>query len=201
MWENKTINTSDRPGGWYLTGKSSDPALAAQPRGVEVRASAVPAGYARKAALFDRRYCGTQLGQVGPLEAHLASLPQVKAIVFGGYGEASAGTRALIKDLARETALRRERREGFNCSDVGQATGVVAWWITRRWGRLAVRSAAQVKDNALQQVRGSPPALREARARAPPPRGAEDAFWTHRRTACDQGDYSGRAFGGFSSWS
>ena len=35
-------------------------------------------------------------------EAHLGSLPQVKALVFGGYGEASAGTRALIKDYERQ---------------------------------------------------------------------------------------------------
>ena len=171
----------------------------AQPRAAEVRAKALPANYVFEARKFDRACCSSQPGEVGPLEAHLAKLPQVKAIVFGGYGEASAGTRALVTGIAREVVLRRERRESFNCSDVNQAAGVVTWWITRRWGRLAVLSAARVKEHALLQVGGSEPARREAWARAPPPCGAADAFWTHRRTARDHGDFAGWAFGGFSS--
>ena len=124
-------------------------------------------------------------------------LPGVKPLVFGGYGEASAGTRALIKGLAAEMALRRERCEDFNCNSTKQARGVVSWWLTRRWGRLAIVTAAQVKENALLQVAGSEPARREARAKAPPPDGAADAFWAHRRSARDGGCYAGRQFGGF----
>ena len=105
--------------------------------------------------------------------------------------------RRLINALAFETASRRQRREDFDCLNVKQAQGVVAWWITRRWGRMALLTAAQVKEHALTFVGGSEQAYRDARARVPPPDGAADAFWAHRRTARDGGSYAGRGFGGF----
>jgi len=71
--------------------------------------------------------------------------------------------------------------------------------MTRRWGRMAVLTAAQVKEHALIHVAGSEQAFRDARARVPPPDGAADAFWAHKRTARDGGSYAGRGFGGFGS--
>ena len=66
----------------------------------------------------------------------------MRPLVFGGYGECSDGVRRLINALALETASRRQRREDFDCLNVKQAQGVVAWWITRRWGRMSLLTAA-----------------------------------------------------------
>ena len=40
--------------------------------------------------------------------------------------------------------------------------------MTQRWGRMAVLTAAQVKEHAPIQVAGSDQAFRDARARAEP---------------------------------
>ena len=100
-------------------------------------------------------------------------------------------------EFVREIIGSRQRREDFNCYTEDQAKGVAAWWLTRRWGRRAVLTAAQVKDSAMEAVLGSDQALRGERARRPPPGGAADAFWAHRRSAQDGPSYAGRAFGGF----
>jgi len=193
MLELKTANTNLNPGSLYQTGPSDD-----LRRGADVRSSRIPGEYRAKADRFDVKYCGTTADQrPGPMRRALDRLPEVKGLVFGGYGECSGGVRGLIKALALEVASRRQRREDFNCTSVQQAQGVVSWWLTRRWGRMAVLTAAQVKEHALIEVAGSAQAFRDARARAPPPNGAADAFWNHRRTARDGGSYAGRGFGGF----
>ena len=64
---------------------------------------------------------------------------------------------------------------------------------------MLVLTPAQVKEHALIHVAGSEQAFRDARARVPPPDGAADAFWAHRRKARDGGSYAGRGFSGFGS--
>ena len=195
MFEVKTLNINLNAHSAYSAGS-----LAAGEdlrRGADTREAQVPSEYRRKADKFDRRFCGTQEGSVGPLRRALDGFPEVRPLVFGGYGECSDGVRRLINALALETASRRQRREDFDCLNVKQAQGVVAWWITRRWGRMSLLTAAQVKEHALTFVGGSEQAYRDARARVPPPDGAADAFWAHRRTARDGGSYAGRGFGGF----
>ena len=195
MFELKTLNVNLKASSPYGTGHlASGEDLR---RGADVREARIPSEYRNKANKFDRRFCGTSAGDTGPLRRALDGFPEVRPLVFGGYGECSRGVRRLIKALAQESASRRQRREDFNCLGAKQAQGVVAWWMTRRWGRMALLSAAQVKENALIHVAGSEQAFWDARARAPPPDGAADAFWAHRRTACDDGSYAGRGFGGF----
>ena len=60
----------------------------------------------------------TQAGSVGPLRRALDGFPEVRPLVFGGYGECSDGVRRLINALALETATRRQRREDFDCLNV-----------------------------------------------------------------------------------
>ena len=195
MFEVKTLNVNLNASNAYSAGSLA--AGGDLRRGADTREAQVPSEYRRKADRFDRRFCGTQPGSVGPLRRALDGFPEVRPLVFGGYGECSEGVRRLINALAFETASRRQRREDFDCLNVKQAQGVVAWWITRRWGRMALLTAAQVKEHALTFVGGSEQAYRDARARVPPPDGAADAFWAHRRTARDGGSYAGRGFGGF----
>ena len=195
MFELKTLNVNLKASSPYGTGHlASGEDLR---RGADVREARIPSEYRNKANKFDRRFCGTSAGDTGPLRRALDGFPEVRPLVFGGYGECSRGVRRLIKALAQESASRRQRREDFNCLDAKQAQGVVAWWMTRRWGRMALLTAAQVKEDALISVAGSEQAFRDARARVPPPDGAADAFWAHRRTARDGGSYAGRGFGGF----
>lgn len=197
MFELKTLNVNLNASSLYQTGRlASGEDLR---RGSDAREARVPSEYRRKADKFDQRFCGTLAGDTGPLRRALDGFPEVRPLAFGGYGECSGGVRRLIKALALESATRRQRREDFNCLTVKQAQGVVAWWMTRRWGRMAVLTAAQVKEHALIHVAGSEQAFRDARARVPPPDGAADAFWAHRRTARDGGSYAGRGFGGFGS--
>ena len=197
MFELKTLNVNLNAASLYQTGRLvSGEDLR---RGADVREARVPSEYRSKADKFDRQVCGTLRGETGPLRRALDGFPEVRPLAFGGYGECGGGVRRLIKALALESATRRQRREDFNCLSVKQAQGVVAWWMTRRWGRMAVLTAAQVKEHALIHVSGSEQAFRDARARVPPPDGAADAFWAHKRTARDGGSYAGRGFGGFGS--
>lgn len=193
MYEMKTLNTNvNAASSCYVTG----PRAQDLPRGADVRADKVPSEYHRKALNFDAKYCGVP-GGGGPMCTALAGMPEVRPLCFGGYGEGSSTVRSLISDLAGQIAGSRQRREDFNCYTEDQAKGVAAWWLTRRWGRRAVLTAAQVKDSAMEAVLGSDQALRGERARRPPPGGAADAFWAHRRSAQDGPSYAGRAFGGF----
>ena len=77
---------------------------------------------------------------------------------------------------------------------------MVTWHLTRQIGRIGAILAAQAREHQLQHVVGSPHARREARAEwGDLPDGAGSAYWFHRRTARDGGEYAGRGFGGFSS--
>jgi hypothetical protein len=195
MFEVKTMTINPKASGCYQERRL--PARDELRRGTDVREKQIPRDYRRKAKLFDERYCGTPPDEEGPLRQALKAFPEVWPLAFGGYGECGPGVRRLISALAFESATHRQRREDFNCTNEGQAQGVVAWWLTRRWGRMAVLTAAQVKEHALIQVAGSEQAFRNARARVPPPDGAAGSFWAHRRTARDGGSYAGRGFGGF----
>ena len=165
-------------------------------RGADEREARVPREYRAKADKFDRTYCGTtradqDAGLSGPLRRALDGFPEVRPLAFGGYGEAGSGVRRLIKALAFESASRRQRREDFNCTSLAQAQGVVAWWMTRRWGRMAVLTAAQVKDGARPHPgrRLGPSVPRCARS------GNESCSTARRMPSghCTQADGPGRA--------
>ena len=72
-------------------------------------------------------YCDVEPGQVGPVEAKLHSLGQVRGVVFGAFGEASRPVHDLVDFIAtsrvavagpqrgREGAFERARgRESYN---------------------------------------------------------------------------------------
>ena len=108
--------------------------------------------------------------------------------------------RRLVKSLALEMAKDSERCADFNCTGYEQAQGVIAWHFTRHWGRTSVITAAQVKIHQLQCVGGSPQAKRKAHRKwSVLPGGLGSAYWLHRRSARDGGEYAGRGFGGFAS--
>ena len=69
-------------------------------KAVEKRAGELHHTYVVKARNTDRKYCGTPAGVTGPVENKLASMGEVKGIVFGAFGEASQATHDLIYHLA-----------------------------------------------------------------------------------------------------
>ena len=69
-------------------------------RAVQVRANQLNHEYILKARNTDELYCGTPRGVTGPVENKLATMGEVKGIVFGGFGECSDALHKLIYELA-----------------------------------------------------------------------------------------------------
>ena len=69
-------------------------------RAMDKRAGQLRHEYVITARSVDRQYCGMEPGQVGPVEAKLNSLGQVRGVVFGAFGEASEAVHDLVNHLA-----------------------------------------------------------------------------------------------------
>ena len=54
----------------------------------------------------------------------------------------------------------------FGNNDLNKAKGIIAWYLKRRWTRLAVMSAAQCRMDAMAYVGGTPQQAAAARHRA-----------------------------------
>ena len=141
--------------------------------GVARRARGLPAEYAAKAREVDRRYCGTLVGAVGPVEATLQAYEPVRGIVFGAWGEASPATNKFLSQIAKIGAQTHWR--SMRCEDPVATTGVLAWLLRRRWGLTTLRENARLKLDRLEYVgRG---ALAASRRRT----GAADAHAARQR--------------------
>jgi len=117
---------------------------------VKCRANALPAEYAAKAREVDQRYCGTERGAVGPVQARLRTLEPVRGLVFGAWGEGSPALHKLLTVMAQCGAQCHWR--GMRCEDPGNAIGTLAWLLRRRWGLTALRENARLKLERLQYV-------------------------------------------------
>ena len=112
MLEYKQVHVSTSTGSVYGRGGAPGALLT---RGVEVRASKVPAEYRRKADKADRKYCGAGPGEwPGPVRRRLDSMREVLPLVFGSMGESSSSVRELAKATAEVAALNRSCRADFN---------------------------------------------------------------------------------------
>ena len=91
--------------------------LARRNRGVERRVVPLPAEYSNPLAKLDRKYHGTPLGQVGPLEERLQGYGRLQCLVMGTFQEGSKDLHALLEILtdcklrARGLARGREGTE------------------------------------------------------------------------------------------
>ena len=141
------------------------------------RARALPAEYANKARLVDRRFCHTLPPDVGPVEARLRTFDPVRGLVFGAWGEGSPDVERLLTAFSRTGAARHWRE--MQRAGPAEAQGVLAWLLRRRWGMTALREAARLKLERLAYV-GRGAALAADR------RGAADASEAAvlRRAAC-----------------
>ena len=74
--------------------------LARNKRGVERRVVPLPGEYSKPLAKLDRKYHGTVVGQVGPLERRLQGYGRLQCLVMGTFQEGSKDLHALLETLA-----------------------------------------------------------------------------------------------------
>jgi len=140
------------------------------------RARVLPAEYARKARGVDQCFCGTPIGNIGPVEAKLRTYDPVRGLVFGAFGEASPDVERLLSVFCRTGAMQHWRH--MRVAGPSEAQGILAWMLRRRWGMTALREAARLKLERLQFVgRGAAAAADRRVAFAAPSAAA-------RRNAC-----------------
>ena len=82
------------------------------------------------------------------MQEALKAMPQVRGIALGDFGEFSESIDPLIDGLAHEGALKNSDK--FGQSKYKAASGVIHWWLKRRWARLAVITAIEVRYDALR---------------------------------------------------
>ena len=69
-------------------------------RAVDKRSGELNSEYIGKARSTDQKYCGTEIGTIGPVETKLGSLGEVRGLVVGAFGEGSEHLHELIHHLA-----------------------------------------------------------------------------------------------------
>ena len=130
-------------------------------RGVELRADALPSEYLRKAREADRSYCGTAVGEQGPVETRLlAFLPLVKLVV-GPNAECSEDLHDLLNTMP-------ESKTKHQCNSRGEAESEwkVASNLTYLRRQLSVCAVRAVADSLLARLQQAGPAGRGEAAAA-----------------------------------
>ena len=103
---------------------------------------------------LDRSFYGTEPGEVGLVERRLVAYGAVRGLVFGHWSEASEHVEALLSGCAHSGSLRHYA--AMRAKDSGDAMGVLAWVLRRRWAMTAWRASARLLLDRLDYVgRGS----------------------------------------------
>ena len=180
MVELKMTHTSLSGGSHYMKGGAPGSALR---RGVESRALVVPREYERKIDLAELKYDAG-----GALRQRFDAMREVVPIVFGSLGESSDSVRELANAVAEVAAVNRSCRADFNLrAGVDQAKAAISWYLLRRWGRLAIIGALELKETALMAVAGSSQAEERRRREGSGMGGAGDEYWFQRGSSEDAG--------------
>ena len=132
---------------------------------VDVKAATVPGEYRATARKVDQDYNGTPLGTVGPVEAMLASMPQVECFSIGAFGEVNKAVITFLDMLATKGS---ETPERFGCCHgIEQANGIVAQFLGRRLGRTLMKGVVKMRHKALAAIGGiARPGVTEAQGMA-----------------------------------
>ena len=154
MWELKRLHSStsftnqgaSKGLNEYYCQRQSTPFV----RAADQRAKKVPKEYEAKAKKADETFGAP--GSSAVQEA-LKAMPQVRGIALGAFCEFSESINLLIDGLAHEGALKNSDK--FGQSKYKAAYGVIHWWLKRRWARLAVITAIEVRYDALRYTGGS----------------------------------------------
>ena len=120
-------------------------------------------------------------GEVGPVERRLIAYGPTRGLVFGHWVEASEHVEALLSGCAHCGSLRHW--VSMRARESGDALGVLAWLLRRRWGLAAWRANAQLLLDRLEFVgRGAVQAhARRAAASERAAAARRAAHWIFRR--------------------
>ena len=124
---------------------------AVRDRGVDARATKIPAEYGRHAKNNDRACHGIGDGS-GPFSRKLQQHPPVVPVVFGAFGEASRQTSSLFSSVA--TAFAKKCWREMGARSMPEALGLTTQRIRRQWGIAAVRAHALALRRAVSAARG-----------------------------------------------
>ena len=119
---------------------------------VDVRAEEVAREYFARARSLDREHNGTAEGDVGPVEAALRQYTGgygAVGLVFGAYGECSAGVVELMQMLAKKLA-ENWRQMGAVSKEVAYSYALRR--LRERWGLTALREMARLRLRRLSAV-------------------------------------------------
>ena len=107
-------------------------------------------------------------------------MPEVIGLAVGAFGELSSNFDKVIKGFAFEGATRSPEimgRQRFI-----QAKGKIAWFLRRRWSRLAQITAVQVRYDAMAYV-GDTQAQAQAAKKHSRREAAQEEHWRYLKTS------------------
>ena len=121
-------------------------------RSVERRAGEVHAGYVKSARAIDRGFCGTAVGEIGPVERRLGLFGEVRPLVVGAFGEHNVVFEKLVATAADSGAEKHWRR--MRCLSPAHCRGVLVAMLRRTLGMAAVRANAQLLQRRFAHIGG-----------------------------------------------
>ena len=123
---------------------------------VQVYADKQTAAYLDNARDADRDYVGVAAGVRGPVEAKMREFGEVKGLVFGAFGEASAAVHELVQIIAEARLEKQAQGAGVSRKAL---MGQLVSQVRKALGVQAVRAQAQLLLDRLHQVEGSQGAM------------------------------------------
>ena len=124
----------------------------AKERAVDRRARQLSGEYSRKARDVDRKYVGTEEGELGPVERQLNEHGDLLGLVVGAFGKVSEDTHNLIKILAEAKVANQGLARGKQ--GTGEETGMVVGHLRRRLSVIIKRSQAECLLSRLSLIGG-----------------------------------------------
>ena len=123
-------------------------------RAVNKRSGELNSEYIGKARSTDQKYCGTEIGTIGPVETKLGSLGEVRGLVVGAFGEGSEHLHELIHHLAKsrvQIAGPQKGRRGQVRSEEAELA-ITTSFLRRTLSLVGVRAHARLLLGRLEVI-------------------------------------------------
>ena len=131
-------------------------------KSVDQKAKSLPKMYLDKAQKIDRKYCGVNQNQEGPLEQRLKGFGDLLCLVAGQYGEVSQHFHDLLAKLSKAKASHIGQMEGRHLSE--SERGLLLHQMRRRLSVTIIRAQSSCLLSRLGHF--SPGAKEAAKRRA-----------------------------------